>query len=133
MANLGRPLSLNDIAAKLICDAVAAGNTRRCAAALAGISAATLGNWIRAGRHGDDRFADFLVRLEKADALAEAGAVVNVRVGQPGWQGSAWWLERRRRHSWRRPVQPVEKEQDMTTVPDDVLLEAAGLVRKVGG
>lgn len=115
-AKLGRPLMLNDIAAKLICDAVAAGNTRRCAAALASISYSTLKNWIRAGRHGEERFLEFLARLEKADAMAEAGAVMTVRSGAQGWQGSAWWLERRRRRMWRRP--PVEQvkpqEQDLS-------------------
>jgi hypothetical protein len=30
--------------------------------------------------------------------------VERVRQGAVGWQGAAWWLERRRRRTWKRPV-----------------------------
>ncbi len=73
----GRPTKLDDLTGKRVCDAIATGNTRRCAATAAG---------------------------EKADAEAEARQVtVIVDAAQAGaWQAAAWWLERRRSDRWAR-------------------------------
>ena len=94
----GRPTKLDDLTAKRICDAIATGNTRRCAAEAAGISYAAVKHWVQRGRAGEEPFAAFLARLQKADADAEAKAVkVIVDAAQGGtWQAAAWWLERRR-------------------------------------
>jgi transposase len=100
----GRPTKLDDLTAKRICDAIATGNTRRCAATAAGVTYTTIKHWLQRGRAGEEPFAAFLARLEKADAEAEAKAVkVIVDAAQAGtWQAAAWWLERRRSDRWAR-------------------------------
>ena len=104
MAATGRPTKLDDLTAKRICDAIATGNTRRCAAEAAGVSCTAIKQWVGRGRAGEEPFAAFLARLQKADAEAEAKAVkVIVDAAQSGtWQAAAWWLERRRSGRWAR-------------------------------
>jgi transposase len=120
----GRPTKLDDLTAKRICDAVATGNTRRCAATAAGVSYATIKHWLQRGRAGEEPFAAFLARLEKADAEAEARAVkVIVDAAQAGtWQAAAWWLERRRSDRWARRETTGAEER---TRRDDARVRAA--------
>jgi transposase len=91
MAATGRPTKLDDLTAKRICDAIATGNTGRCAATAAGVSYATIKQWVRRGRAGEEPFAAFLARLQKADAEAEAKQVkVIVDAAQAStWQAAA--------------------------------------------
>lgn len=128
----GRPTVLDDLKAKRICDAVAAGNTRRCAAATAGIAYATMKLWVQRGKKGEQPYLAFLARLEKADAEAEEAAVKEILVAarDGSWQAAAWWLERRRRQTWRRPDQPREREEDLSAVDDEKLWEAVEALRK---
>ena len=100
----GRPTLLNDLVAKRICEALATGQTRRCAAALGGVEHRTLCYWLAKGRKGDPKYRQFVHQIEKAEAEAEAPMVERVRQGTVGWQGAAWWLERRRRKTWKRPA-----------------------------
>jgi transposase len=114
MAATGRPTKLDDLTAKRICDAIATGNTRRCAATAAGVSYATIKQWVRRGRAGEEPFAAFLARLEKADAEDEAKAVKGiVDAAQAGtWQAAAWWLERRRSDRWARREAASTEERE---------------------
>lgn len=122
---MARPTSLNDIVSQAICNALSRGNTRRCAAALAGISYASLCTWIRKGRETEEEpYHAFLGRLEKAEAEAEDTMVTMVRIGDMGWQGGAWWLERRRRRTWRRPIQPAAAPPDLSATDEEALWAA---------
>jgi hypothetical protein len=100
----GRPTKLDDLVAKRIYDAVAAGNTRRGAAAMAGVGYSTLKGWVQRGRAGEEPFAALLARLEKADVEAEAKRVKVITDAAEGgtWTAAAWWLERRRPDRWAR-------------------------------
>jgi hypothetical protein len=125
---VGRPTKLDDLLAKRICDSVAAGNTRRCAAQAAGIAYSTLKEWVRRGDEGEEPFAAFLARLEKADGEAEERHVRNIETAaaRGSWQASAWWLERRRRYSgWRRPAPLATLTERRPTLAADENLEAA--------
>lgn len=42
----------------------------------------------------------FAEAIEKAEAMGEMGLISNVKSGSPGWQGSAWILQRRFRERW---------------------------------
>jgi hypothetical protein len=90
-------------AQRRLCDALAAGNTRRAACAFAGISQDSLGRWLR-------RYADFADAIQKAEGEAELRHVAVVTgAAQAGvWQAAAWWLERRFPNDYGRTVQQVE-------------------------
>lgn len=77
--------------------ALARGNTRRAAAAAAGVTERTFERWMA-------RFVGFVAAVEKAEADAELMHVANVaKAAEDGtWTASAWWLERRRADEWGR-------------------------------
>lgn len=129
---MARPTLLNDILTQAVCNSLRAGNSRRCAAAAAGVTYATLCNWLMWGRNEKEPYATFFGRIEKVEAEAEAECVEKIRNGLPGWQGSAWWLERRRRRTWKRPVTPVDRDEreDLTKVDDEKLWEAVQALQK---
>lgn len=78
-------------------EALAAGNTRRTACQLAGVSEDAFARWLA-------RYAGFAEAVQRAEAEAEAHHVANVkRAADDGtWTASAWWLERRRSDDWGR-------------------------------
>ena len=97
MAPRGRPSKYTPERVKRITDALAAGNSRKAAAAYGGISDDALGAWMR-------RFADFADAVKSAEASAEVAHVANIaQASRDGsWQASAWWLERRRHAEWAK-------------------------------
>ena len=94
----GRPTKLDDLTAKRILDAIAAGCSRTAAAEAARVGRATLMRWLRRGLEGEQPFRDFRDRMKKAEAEAESAMVAVIRSAAEGgtWQAAAWWLERRR-------------------------------------
>lgn len=88
---MARPTKFCDERTERLLSALRAGNTRRAAAAFAGVSDDTLERW-------EQRYADFAEAIKKAEASAEVQHVAIVaQAAQSGvWQASAWWLERRR-------------------------------------
>ena len=95
---MARPTKYDEKRASTILDNLRRGNTRRASALSAGICEDTFANWLR-------RYRDFSEAVEKAEADAETAHVANIaRWASAGnWQGSAWWLERRRKADWRKP------------------------------
>jgi hypothetical protein len=86
-----------------IVDALKRGNTRRNASALANISNATFCNWMK-------KYPEFKARVLNAEAEAEDEGIVRIRAGSVGWQGMAWWIQRRNRNGrWAERVEAVEK------------------------
>src|SRR5687767_13454924 len=103
-----RPTALTAEVQAAILEAVRAGNYFSVACTGAGISRQAVDYWRRLWAEGDRRarrFADFFAALEKANAEAEVASLKTVRSGQLGWQGSAWFLERRFRSRWARKDQ----------------------------
>lgn len=134
---MARPIELDDLKAQRICAAIAAGNTRRCAAAAAGVSVDSLITWVRRGRSGEEPFAAFAARVQKADAEAEEAKVkvIGDAAEDGSWQAAAWWLERRRRRTWRRPPMEQAPSQDtdysqLTDAQLEQALTAAQELRK---
>lgn len=101
---MARPTKYTPEREGTIVEALAAGNTRRAAARLAGIDQGTLENWMR-------RYAGFSAAVEKAEADAEVRHVANIARAADGgtWTASAWWLERRRHQDWGK-VDRIELE-----------------------
>jgi len=52
-----------------------------------------------------ERYPEFLQAIKNAEAHSEDVAVSRVRGGAPGWQGSAWYLERKHADRWSKPEQ----------------------------
>ena len=101
---MGRPLTLDDLTAQRIVDAVKLGAPWYLAARAGGIGPSTLRDWKARGRKGEAPFAAFLARLEKAEAEGAVEALRHIReAGSKGaWQAWAWMLERRFPRSFGR-------------------------------
>lgn len=72
---MGRPTLLDDLRAKRIVDAIAAGASRKAAAASVGINTDTLCTWLSKGRAGEERYAEFAERVRKAEGCAETRVI----------------------------------------------------------
>jgi hypothetical protein len=70
-------------------EAIEAGNTRRIARMAAGITPATLREWCRCGAAGEQPYADFLARIEKAESNLEERALSVVRNAALGGDSEA--------------------------------------------
>lgn len=101
---MARPSKYTPEVVKRIADALAAGNTRRAAAAYGGIGEAAFFSWLH-------RFSEFSEAVKSAEAQAEVAHVANIaQAAKDGtWQASAWWLERRQHAAWGK-VDRVEIE-----------------------
>jgi glucose-6-phosphate dehydrogenase assembly protein OpcA len=81
---------------EVLFEALRQGNTRTCAAALAGIDHATFYRWI-----ADD--ATFRDNVTRAEAEAEMMMVESLKEGAVAsrdWRAAESWLKRRRREDW---------------------------------
>lgn len=109
MPRLNGPTALNDIVIKRICDALKRGNTRVNACRLARVNDSTFSEWLRRGRLGDEDYIAFALQIRDAEAFAEDEAMKRIRDGALGWQGMAWWLQRRNRARWADITPAAEK------------------------
>lgn len=150
----GRTTLLNKDRLDRVCSALRAGNTRRAAAAYAGIDDGTFLEWMRRGQGNDkvrpktDLYAEFADAVKKAEAESEVALVATVRTAaQRAWQASAWLLERRFPDSWAavekraealaltKAAEPVSSEDLMSVLaqlPPDVLEAALKAKRPTG-
>lgn len=119
---------------KAICDAIEAGNTRECAAGVAGVSPRWLYLWL-------EKDADFAAAIARADALAESHhvRVVQREANRGNVQASMFWLERRRPRDWGRSMK-VDLEarirleaEALGLDPDEAVAEAGRLLREARG
>jgi transposase len=134
---VARPTKYTPERAQQIVDALTAGNTRRAAAAAAGVSEDSLERWL-------GRFAGFAGAIQKAEAEAELDHVgtIQAAAANGSWQASAWWLERRRSDDWGRKerVEIISSVREMArraglSVEDEAraLEEAERMLREVRG
>lgn len=107
----GRPTKLTPEVELVILDAIEKGNYRATAAALAGVHRNTLLAWERWGEEGKEPYAEFVCAVQRAEARAESELLERVKIADPGWQGSAWLLERRWAHRWSQRVRTVVAEE----------------------
>ncbi len=105
---MGRKTKLNDARVKKVVDGISAGLPYDTACALAGITYQTFLNWMRAGEAAESgKFFEFFEEVKKAEAIAEAVHIKNIKkAGNDGiWQADAWMLERRHPEKWGRREQ----------------------------
>lgn len=103
------PTALNDIVIKRICDALKRGNTRANACALARVNPSTFDTWLKKGKAGEEDYIVFALQVRDAEAFAEDETLELIKFGKPGWQGAAWWLQRRNRAKWGDITPAAEK------------------------
>jgi hypothetical protein len=113
---MARPTKRNPIVEEHILRALAEGNARWPAAALAGISGTSLSRWM-----AEDE--DFALRVQQAEAMAiqDHLEVIKQAADSGTWQAAAWWLERRHPDQWGRNRRPDE----MLDKPEVVVLRWA--------
>jgi transposase len=103
-AGRGRPSTLTDATAAAICSGVRRGLSRTSAAALAGVSRATMIEWMARGegaskRPSDARFAAFAAHVRRAEAEHEAELLETIAASGDARLSLAV-LERRHRDDW---------------------------------
>lgn len=138
LVNLGRPAKLDDLTAKRIVDAIAAGQSRRGAAQAARIGDTTLFRWLAEGRDEDSPYREFRERVMQAESKAERAMVdclfEAAKAGK--FQAAQFWLERRRVNDWYKPEAEPESARDAEQVDDDESMTESVLAairsRKVG-
>ena len=69
-------------------------------------------------------FSEFLHMIKKIEVEVETRNILAVQVGESGWQGAAWWLERRLPARWGNRMRlSLEEAQDFARKLLDVLVE----------
>lgn len=99
----GRPSKMTPEVVATICETIKMGCTHQAAALRAGISEATLFNWLGRGKrstHGC--YKDFLEQVQRARADGEFQLAQLVRAGGPEGKGAQWMLDRRWRDTYGR-------------------------------
>lgn len=93
-------------------NALAAGMTRTCAAAAAGIDRSTLYDWI----HADPAIADAITRAELSFAGRVEQQFGDDALSSDDWRARESWLKRRRRREWGDEI-------NLRAIPTETLLE----------
>jgi hypothetical protein len=135
MSTLEKPRALTPATQVRIVESLAAGNFLSIACSQARVSRRCWYYWRRLVDRGCEHaqvYAPFFEACEQAMAIAEQAALRTIRSGAPGWQGSAWFLERRFPDRWGRRTTVTLRgvPKDLTTLTDDQLDD---LERRIGG
>jgi hypothetical protein len=129
----GRRSKINDTAIERICSAIAIGATYEIAAEHAGITRATLYNWLKKGSEATrGNYKTLFDRFKKAEARAALTclAQINQTAAAGNWQCAAWLLERR--HGYQKNVlharshtieEAEEKKQPKLQTTEGILIE----------
>jgi hypothetical protein len=117
-----KPYVLTKEVQAMIVRSLAEGNYLTVACTRAGTTSRSFNRWRKRWEEGDEvaqQFTDFFLACQKAMAEAEATALATIRRGDPGWQGSAWYLERKFPKRWGRdrsssppPPEPLSEMTD---------------------
>jgi hypothetical protein len=111
----GRPSTLTNEVTEAICGFLLQGHYFATACRLADVSPETAREWLERGQNRHHRSPTLETRafadaVERASAQAEHNALRQVLAGGRGWQGPAWFLERRFPGRWSdRKSEDVEK------------------------
>lgn len=119
-----RPPKLTPEIQNRIVTAISTGNTRKTAAAYAGIGERTLYTWL-ARKSGP--YEQFRQAIEKAEADAEVANVTLIRQAATSgtWTAAAWWLER------MRPADFGRKDRVKLEVDQAALAQIADVINRV--
>lgn len=105
-----------------ILDLLRRGHSQRQACIAGGVTETTLALWRQKGEAGVEPYASHVAEIQMA--LAEGAVALERRIimGEPGWQGAAWLLERTRREAYGKHDQvTMHREDPLEEVDDDEL------------
>jgi hypothetical protein len=91
----GRPSKRTPEITDKICDSISYGLTDEEVAALVGIDDSTLTRW--------KKDSEFCGAIKKAVAMRKLDRLKRIEKGEPGWQGTAWAMERLYPKEFSRP------------------------------
>lgn len=96
---MARPSKLNEELISLMASKLKKGLPVSSCCDLLGITQPSYNNWMRQGEEDaandiDSLFCAFFLAIKKARAEFEESALEDIRLGNRGWQGAAWILER---------------------------------------
>jgi hypothetical protein len=101
-----------------LADHIAAGLTDEEAAALEGISSDCLTNWRKSNR-------EFYGAIKWAEAERLKGRLARIERGEPGWQGTAWFLERCYPKRFSKPELQLAQQINVgTNSPSEIKVDA---------
>lgn len=138
------PWALNDIVEAKIIGALKRGNMRSTACQLARVNPNAIAEWMRQDK---EPYLSFCQKVRDAEAFAVDAGLERIKEGSSGWQGMAWWLERRDK-KWSKEVaaakaknaapansnelEDVELDDLMQAIQDAAALKAAEEAKKDG-
>lgn len=134
----GGPSKLTDDIVNKICEAIKLGMTYEDASVFAGVTRRTFQNWLKEGRAGNEKYREFLEKIENAEVTGMAVNLSNIhKASQAGsWQAGAWLLERRHPEKFGRNIEvraKVEHDEnviDLSSIPDGDLKIIEGILKK---
>lgn len=121
---LVRPTVLTPEVQKKVLKLLSQGNFVATACEASGLTYQTFRSWQRRWEDGDpgaQQFAQFFELVALAVPLGEAQALMTLRIGAPGWQAQAWFLERRFPKRWAKKDELIIKNQDVSKMTDEEL------------
>ena len=125
----GRPSELNMEIAARICAHFQAGLFIQSALQAEQVPRRTYYKWIEQGERDleagkNSIFSEFLHMIKKTEVEVETRNILAVQAGESGWQGAAWWLERRLPARWGNRMRlSLEEAQDFARKLLGVLIE----------
>jgi transposase len=98
----GRPCKLTKKLQDELCEHIQEGNYLDTACRIVGIDYATMRRWILRGEEeGQGKFYNFCEAIKRAEALAEAWRVKQIKkASYEDWKANAWYLERKYPQRW---------------------------------
>lgn len=96
---MARPSKLNEELIQRFAEELREGLSVQTTCDLLMVTQPSYNNWLRQGEEDiaheqDTIFASFFLEIKKAKAEFEKKASKRIINGDPGWQGTSWWLER---------------------------------------
>lgn len=119
---MGRPSKLNEELIAKMYDEIAEGLPVSYTCDLFGISQVSFSNWMIQGKkdseeeNEDSIYYAFFVAIKKAQAIFVKKIGQEIRKGEQGWQGKAWWLERTRQDFMPKQQIQADDEGKVTVV-----------------
>jgi hypothetical protein len=117
----GRPTKRTAQVTRQICEAISYNLTDEEVAALVGIDASTLTRW--------KKESEFCGAIKKAQAARLLIRLKRIEKGEPGWQGTAWALERQDPERFGPPA--VRLRRNDVEDPDKLLREVIDYVGRI--
>jgi len=105
----GRPFGISAEQRIVLCEALRAGNYRKTACQVAGISYATFNNWMKKGGDGEDGeridfdepYRSFVDDVHTAEAEGEVELLGLIRsAAQADWKAATWILSKKNKEHW---------------------------------